>query len=121
MEVHIEDFYNAAKLWLIAEGPRIVFAAIVSFLGLWFIKGLRAGIRKRLSQNEVHSSLQPFFLSLSITALYIALILMVMMILDIDAADGQELSGAFRKIFTQLGIETVSYNEMPVKTSEFKF
>lgn len=108
MEVHIEDFYNAAKLWLIAEGPRIVFAAIVSFLGLWFIKGLRAGIRKRLSQNEVHSSLQPFFLSLSITALYIALILMVMMILDIKldffgtiigagtVAIGLALSGTFQ-------------------------
>lgn len=108
MEVHIEDFYKAAVVWLIAEGPRILLALIVFFIGLWFIKVLRTGIRNRLSQNQVHSSLQPFILSLSITALYISLILVVMMILDIKldffgtiigagtVAIGLALSGTFQ-------------------------
>lgn len=108
MKLRIEDFYKAVSTWLIYEGPRIILGLIVFIIGLWFIQILRNGIRRRMSQNQVHSSLQPFFLSLSITALYIALILLVMMILNIKldffatiigagtVAIGLALSGTFQ-------------------------
>lgn len=108
MKLRIEDFYRVAAAWLISEGPRILLGLIVFFIGLWFIKVLRNGIRNRLSQNQIHSSLQPFILSLSITALYVALTLLVMMILNIKldffatiigagtVAIGLALSGTFQ-------------------------
>lgn len=108
MKLRIEDFYRLAATWIISEGPRIIFGLIVFFIGLWFIKVLRNGIRNRMSQNQIHSSLQPFILSLSITALYVALTLLVMMILNIKldffatiigagtVAIGLALSGTFQ-------------------------
>ena len=108
MKMNIEDFYNIARNWVILNGARLIIAAIVFFIGLWLIKVLRNTIRNRMSQNQVHSSLQPFFLSLSITALYVALIILVMEILGTSlsffgtilgagtVAIGLALSGTFQ-------------------------
>jgi len=108
MKMNVEDFYDAARYWVILNGARLILAAIVFFIGLWLIKVLRNTIRKRMSQNQVNSSLQPFFLSLSITALYIAVIILVMEILGVSfsffgtilgagtVAIGLALSGTFQ-------------------------
>lgn len=108
MKINIEDFYNAARNWVILNGARLILAAIVFYIGLWLIKVLRNTIRKRMSQNQVNSSLQPFFLSLSITALYVALIILSMEILGTNlsffgtilgagtVAIGLALSGTFQ-------------------------
>lgn len=108
MKINIEDFYTVARNWVILNGARLILAAIVFFIGLWLIKILRNTIRNRMSQNKVHSSLQPFFLSLSITALYVALIILVMEILGTSlnffgtilgagtVAIGLALSGTFQ-------------------------
>ncbi|MBE9586690.1 mechanosensitive ion channel [Mucilaginibacter sp. JRF] len=91
----LNQFYDTAYAWLLTHGPNIVFGLIVLILGLWFIRLLKTRIRTKMSTREVHSSLQPFLLSLSITALNVLLVLLVMTLMGIDAAIFTTLVGAF--------------------------
>ena len=75
--MELKDFYHQLHVWLVANGPRYLFGIILFFVGLWVIAFLKSRLTKRMSHREVHSSLQPFFLSLSITALYAILIISV--------------------------------------------
>ncbi|MCC8408420.1 mechanosensitive ion channel [Mucilaginibacter sp. UR6-1] len=91
----LTQFYDTAYVWLLTHGPNIIFGLIVLILGLWFIRLLKTRIRNKMSTKEVHSSLQPFLLSLSITALNVLLVLLVMTLMGIDAAIFTTLVGAF--------------------------
>jgi small conductance mechanosensitive channel len=82
MDIHI--IYNKVFNWLLSNGPKLIFGAIVFFAGLWVIRLIRSSLKKRMSQRQVHSSLQPFFLSLTITSLYFLLIIFVMEIVGIE-------------------------------------
>ncbi len=76
--------YSKASVWLIDKGPKFLVGLIIFFIGLWAIRFLRGSLKKHMSKKQVHSSLQPFFLSLSITALYFILIIFVMEIVGIQ-------------------------------------
>ena len=76
MELH--KFYDWASQWLIINGSKLLIALIILLVGLRLIKLFTVRIRTRMSKREVHSSLQPFFLSLTITALYVLLIILVL-------------------------------------------
>lgn len=78
------DIYNTAYTWLINNGARLVFGILVFCVGLWVIRLLKKRLRSNMSKKQVHSSLQPFFLSLSITLLYLLLIIAVMEIMGIE-------------------------------------
>jgi len=78
------DLYAAAYNWIINTGPRLLFGIIVFFIGLWVIRFLKKRISSHMSKKQVHSSLQPFFLSLSITLLHVLLIVVVMEIMGIE-------------------------------------
>lgn len=78
------DVYTAVYTWIINKGPTIVFGLVVFFIGLWVIRFLKKRIRARMTKKQVHSSLQPFFLSLSISLLYILLVVVVMEIMGIE-------------------------------------
>lgn len=78
------DLYTAAYNWAINFGPKLVTGIIVFLIGLVVIRFLKKRIRARMAKKEVHSSLQPFFLSLSITSLYIILVIVVMEIMGIE-------------------------------------
>ncbi|WDF55551.1 mechanosensitive ion channel family protein [Mucilaginibacter sp. KACC 22063] len=80
MDIHL--FLHHAYEWLSLKGPLFLLGAIVFIIGLWIIKLIRNGLKRRMSKREVHSSLQPFFMSLSITALYVLLIVLVLQIID---------------------------------------
>jgi small conductance mechanosensitive channel len=82
MDIHI--IYNKVFNWLLSNGPKLLFGVIVFFVGLWVIRILRNSLKNRMSQKQVHSSLQPFFLSLTITSLYFLLIIFVMEIVGIE-------------------------------------
>lgn len=69
---------------MLSNGPKLLFGIIVFFVGLWVIRLIRNSLKNRMSQKQVHSSLQPFFLSLSITSLYFLLIIFVMEIVGIE-------------------------------------
>ena len=74
----LEKFYDRGINWLVIHGPDAVAGLILFFIGLWVIRMLRIRLRSRLTRKYANSSLQPFVLSLTITALYIVLILTVM-------------------------------------------
>lgn len=76
MELH--KFYNQASQWLIINGSKFLIALVILLVGLRLIKLFTVRIRTRMSKRQVHSSLQPFFLSLTITALYVLLIILVL-------------------------------------------
>lgn len=71
--MELKEFYHDAHVWLVNNGPGFIVGILIFFVGLWFIKFLRSLLTKRMHKHAVHSSLQPFFLSLSITALYVLL------------------------------------------------
>lgn len=91
----LAKLYDKAYDWVLAHGPNILFGIFILIAGLWFIKLLKARIRQKMSTREVSSSLQPFLLSLSITALNICLVLLVMQIMGIEATIFTTLVGAF--------------------------
>ncbi|MBB5396371.1 mechanosensitive ion channel family protein [Mucilaginibacter sp. AK015] len=75
--MELKDFYHVLHVWLLQNGPRYLLGIILFLGGLWAISFIKSRLTRRMSKREVHSSLQPFFLSLSITALYVVLIITV--------------------------------------------
>lgn len=91
----LEEFYNEFHRWVITHYQNYAGGIIVLLIGLWFIKFLRTRIRVRMSQRKVHSSLQPFLLSLAITSLYVLLIIFVMNIIGFELTIFTTIIGAF--------------------------
>ncbi|GAB3919437.1 mechanosensitive ion channel family protein [Mucilaginibacter boryungensis] len=104
----VDELYDKAYEWVINNGPKIIVGLIILIVGLWLIKMLKSRIRRHMSNKEVHSSLQPFFLSVSITGLNILLVVIVLQIMGIGVtlfttifgaltvAAGLALSGTFQ-------------------------
>src|SRR4051812_38738664 len=84
MRREIQHLYDKATDWVLIAGPRIVFALIILFLGLWLIRILRKKLDRHLGRKNVHSSLRPFIESLTFTALHIALVFLIMPVLGIQ-------------------------------------
>lgn len=80
----IQYMYDQAYLWAITKGPTIIIGLIVFLIGLRLIGWLRKWMTNRMASRQIHSSLQPFFLSLSITALHMVLIVVVMEIMGLE-------------------------------------
>lgn len=74
----LHNFTDDAYQWLLVHGVMVVAAFLILIIGLKVIKFLGVRIHSRMSQREMHSSLQPFFISLSITALYVLLLILVL-------------------------------------------
>jgi small conductance mechanosensitive channel len=91
----IEEFYKEFHIWLVNNGPKYLFGIVFFFIGLWFIRFLRARLRERMAKRDVNSSLQPFLLSLSITSLYVLLIITVMNIVGFELTIFTTIIGAF--------------------------
>lgn len=87
--------YDRAYDWLLTVGPRLIIGLIVLFIGLWLIRIIRSRLRGHMNKKQVHSSLQPFFLSLAITSLYVLLIILVITILGFPLTIFTTLIGAF--------------------------
>jgi small conductance mechanosensitive channel len=104
----LEEFYHQFHIWLITRGPNYVAGILILLIGIWFIRRLKSRIRKRMSNRQVNSTLQPFFLSLAITTLYVLLTLSVFSIIGFElsflsaiiasfgVAAGLALSGTFQ-------------------------
>ncbi|MEO6851826.1 MAG: mechanosensitive ion channel family protein, partial [Mucilaginibacter sp.] len=90
-----EEFYNQFHSWLISNGQYYIFGLIVFFIGLWFIRMLRARLRLRMSKRKVNSALQPFFMSLTVTGLYVLLLLTVLRIVGFELTVFSTIIGAF--------------------------
>jgi small conductance mechanosensitive channel len=91
----LEKFYDRGINWLNTHGPDAFVGILLFFIGLWIIRFLRNRLRARLTRKHTHSSLQPFILSLTITALYIVLILTVLDIIGVHVTIFTTIIGAF--------------------------
>ena len=91
----LENFYDQIYAWLFDQGPRWLFGIIFFLIGLWLIRFLRSRIRARMKKRQVNSSLQPFFLSFSITTLYVLLIISVFNIIGFELTIFTTIIGAF--------------------------
>jgi small conductance mechanosensitive channel len=91
----LEEFYQQFHLWLVHKGPNYAVGIILFLIGLWLIRVLRTHLQKRMSQRNVHSSLQPFFLSLAITSLYVLLIITVLNVVGYPLTVFTTIIGAF--------------------------
>jgi small conductance mechanosensitive channel len=90
----LKDFYHDIHVWLFENGPKFIIGVVLFFAGLWFIKFLRTQLTSRMNRHEVHSSLRPFFLSLSITGLYILLIISTLSVMGYPITIFATLVGA---------------------------
>jgi len=93
--MELTKFYHEAYGWIYVIAPKFITGLIILLIGLWLIKILRTRLRLRMSRNKVHSSLQPFILSLTITSLYVLLIILVMNIVGLEMTIFTTIIGGF--------------------------
>lgn len=103
-----EEFYHQFHIWLVANGQNYIFGLVVFILGYLVIRFVKMRLRARMARNSVHSTLRPFFQSLTIIGLYVLLILTVFRIINFElsflsaivasfgVAAGLALSGTFQ-------------------------
>lgn len=91
----LEEFYRQFHTWIVNNGQNYIFGLIILLGGLWAIRIFRNRLRLRMSKRQVHSTLQPFFLSLVVTALYVLLILTVLKIVGFELTVFSTIIGAF--------------------------
>jgi len=104
----LDEFYHQFHVWLVTNGQRYVFGLFILFIGFWVVKLIKTRLRARLARHEVDSALRPFFVSLTITSLYVLLIYLVFTIIGFEltmlstifgaltVAAGLALSGTFQ-------------------------
>ncbi len=95
MHARLQNYYNLVYDWLLINGTRLIGGFIVLIIGLKTIKFIRLRLRARMDRRQVHSALQPFFLSLSITSLYILLVITITTIVGIPLATFTTIIGGF--------------------------
>ena len=93
--MRLQKYYDQVYDWLLINGTRLIVGFIILIIGLRIIRFLRTRLRDRMSKRKVHSSLQPFFLSLVITGLYIALIILVFYIIGFPLSLFSTIIGSF--------------------------
>jgi len=92
-DFNLHAFYAEASRWLLIHGARFIVSIILLLIGLRIIRFTGTRLRGRMSRQKVHSSLQPFFLSLALTALYVLLIVSVLALNQIDVINVSTILG----------------------------
>lgn len=92
--MNTDKAYNKTFDWILSHGPAILMGIVVLFVGFWVIGFLKKGLRKALHLRSIDPSLQPFFFSLIVTALYVVLVLSVMQIVGLEITLFATLIGA---------------------------
>jgi small conductance mechanosensitive channel len=91
----LTKFYDTAYVWALTIGVKIIIGLIILLIGLWLIKIVSGRLRAQMSKRKIHSSLQPFFLSLTVTSLYVLLIISVMSYIGFELTIFTTIIGAF--------------------------
>lgn len=79
-----EELYNMAVNWLMVNGPRILIAILVFFIGQWIIRLFRKWLHKVLFRKDVHGSVRPFLESMIIAVIQILFFIFVMQIIGVE-------------------------------------
>ena len=90
-----EILYNKGYTWIIEQGPRVLVAFIILFIGLWFIKFFRRWLTAGMKRRELDPSLQPFLQSIIIISLQVLLVIGIMQIVGIQLTIFTTVIGAF--------------------------
>lgn len=91
----INQFYNKVYTWILNTGPSVLLGIAILIAGFWLIKVLSRWMSGHMNRKNIDPSLTPFFLSLTITALRILLIVTVMQVVGIQMTVFAALIGAF--------------------------
>ena len=91
----LNKFYERAYNWILTVGPRILIGVLIVIIGLWLIRLLKKWLHGHLLRKEVDSSIRPFLINLSITALQILLIFSFMQVIGIQMTVFAAMIGAF--------------------------
>ncbi len=79
-----EVFYDKVYNWILTVGPRMLIAVVVLFIGIWVIRFLKRTLNRHMVSREFDPSLQPFLVSLFVTALQVMLVLALMQVLGLQ-------------------------------------
>jgi len=90
-----EEFYHQFHVWLVANGQNYVFGLVVFIIGYLVIRFIKMRLRARMAKKSVHSTLRPFFQSLTIIGLYVLLILTVFRIINFELSFLSVIVGSF--------------------------
>lgn len=93
--MNLASVYKTIYSWLLINGLKLILGVLVLIIGLWIIRIIKRKLRSHMDRQQVHSSLQPFLLSLSITALNVLLIIGVIQIIGIPITIFTTVIGAF--------------------------
>jgi small conductance mechanosensitive channel len=91
----LDKLYDKAWDWTLDIGPKLIIGIIFLLIGLWLIKFIGKRLRSQMSKRQVHSSLQPFIISLVVTSLYVLLIILVMTVVGFQLTVFSTIIGAF--------------------------
>lgn len=78
------ELYNMFVNWLMVNGPRILIALVIFFVGQWVIRLFRKWLHKVLFRKDVESSVRPFIESLIIAVIQIVFFIFVMQIIGVE-------------------------------------
>ncbi|MBC7915638.1 MAG: mechanosensitive ion channel family protein [Pyrinomonadaceae bacterium] len=90
-----DTFYNKAYDFILFNGPKLITAIVILFIGLWFIKLIRKWLVAGMQKRELDPSLQPFLQSLIIISLQVFLIIGIMQVVGIQLTIFTTVIGAF--------------------------
>jgi small conductance mechanosensitive channel len=79
----VQDIYDRAYDWLLAEGPKVIFGILLFIIGQWIIKVIRKWLTNIFHTREVHSSIRSFLESLVAASLQILLVLAVLQVIGV--------------------------------------
>jgi len=91
----IEKLYDELYHWILYKGPSLLLAIFALLFGLWMIRLIKRWLLNGMQRRELSPSLQPFLLSLIITALQILLIIGIMQIAGVQLTIFTTVIGAF--------------------------
>ena len=78
------DQYSSQAMEMIMEyGPKLILAILTLLVGLWVIKAITNGLKKRFEKSNLDVSLRPFLLSLTNVLLKVLLVISVMSMIGI--------------------------------------
>jgi len=78
------ELYTIIVNWLMLNGPRILIALVVFFVGQGVIRLFRKWLHKVLFRKDVESSVRPFIESLVIAVIQILFFIFVMQIIGVE-------------------------------------
>jgi small conductance mechanosensitive channel len=89
-----EKFYEKAYSWILTVGPRVIIAILVLLIGLWLIRVLKGAITRHMFRRNFDASLQPFLVSLTVTALNILLVITLIQVIGLQLSIFTTIIGA---------------------------